>query len=449
MTTLFGVLLSAGGIAVAGWLFRARRDVAASFGGGGTAVALIAFAVLANAAPVLAGERSSAVIGVLVVGLLGWALVSRRRRPHGEPDTWQWVVPAIAAALLLWCFGVDLLSGDGLYGSRLPAYVASGLLLVVVWLLPTGGVLGTRAVAFTGLAVLALLTIPTLAYADAWRACTTGKLEKCSLAGGLFQSFYSSENYVALIASFTLVAVLCAMRGRELLAGAAFCAVVIVATGARTSLIALAAVGVWIVGALVLERRRAFRQLPWALCVALVVGALAAASYLTWSATPTTLSNRGNIWVTAREHIAGREAVGAGVSKWYQLRDLGEAPQHFFHSVYVLLLFSGGLVALALLGCWLVTLLRRPVDDGRAFTAKAPLVLFVIYSFTEVVWNPLSVDGLTWITVLLMMTRLSAAPGTAVRADGSAPATERPEQPAATPGPVGGRDGGAVAPAHG
>ncbi|MFG2056728.1 O-antigen ligase family protein [Micromonospora sp. NPDC048930] len=449
MTTLFGVLLSAGGLGVAVWLFRTRRVVAASFGGSGTAVALIGFAVLANAAPVLAGEQSSAVIGVLVLGLLAWLVVTRRWQLRGASDIWQRVSLGMAAALLVWCFSVDAFSGSGLYGSRLPAYVAAGLLLLVVWLMSAGAALGTRATAYVGLAVLVLLTIPTAAYAHAWRPCTTGKLEKCSLAGGLFQSFYSSENYVAMIASFTLVAAVCAMRRRELLAAASFCLLIIVATGARTSYLALAAVGVWVLGALVLERRRAFPQIPFTLCVAMVVGALTAAAYLTWSATRTTLSNRGNIWVTAREYIAGQELVGAGVSKWYHLRDIGEAPQHFFHSVYVLVIFSGGLVALALFGLWLATLLHRAVDDGRAFTAKAPVVLFVIYSFTEVVWNPLSVDGLTWIAVLLMLTRSSSASPTTVPARGPSDVTDRPEPLAETPRLTGPHDGQVVAYSHG
>ncbi|WP_431728853.1 O-antigen ligase family protein [Verrucosispora sp. TAA-831] len=404
MTTLFGVLLSAAGLAVAGWLLYARKAVADSFGDASTAVALIGFAVLANAAPVLAGDHSSALIGVLVFALVVWLLVVRRGRLAGPPEIWRRICLVLAGAVLVWCVGVDVLTGDGVYGSRLPAYAAAGLLLVAVWLLAAGAPVSLAAMAYTGLAVLALLTIPTAVYGQAWRACTEGQLQKCSVAGGLFKSFYDSENYIALLTSFTLVAAVCGLRRAERWAVVAFCLLVIVATGSRTSYLALAAVGIWVLGAWVLQWRRPYQHIHVALCVSLVVGAAAVATYLTWSASKSTLSNRGNIWIHVREYIAGSEGTGVGVSKWYHLRDIGEAPHHFFHSGYVLAIFAGGFVALTLWGLLLATLLRAPVVDGRAFSAKAPVALFVIYSFTEVVWNPLSVDGLTWIFVLMVLT---------------------------------------------
>ncbi|TCB90109.1 O-antigen ligase domain-containing protein [Micromonospora zingiberis] len=429
MTTLFGVLLSAGGLAVAGWLVHARRAVAVTFGGGTTAIAFIGFAVLANAAPVIAGDHSSALIGLLVLALVGWLVATGPQRLWGPPGVWRRVCLGLAAALLLWCLGVDLLSGDGVYGSRLPAYATAGLLLLAAWLLGASATVSLGALAYTGLAVLSILTIPTAGYGQAWRACTDGQLEKCSVAGALFKSFYNSENYVALIASFVLVAAVCALRRAERLAVVAFCLLIIVATGSRTSYLALAAVGGWVLGAALLERRRSYPHIHFALCLALVVGAAATATYLTWSASRTTLSNRGNIWVHVREYIAGSEATGVGVSKWYYLRDIGEAPYHFFHSGYVLAIFSGGFVALTLWTFLLATLLRAPVVDGRALSAKAPVALFIVYSFTEVVWNPLSVDGLTWIVVLMVLT--SSALGSA---DPVAP--NEPDASADRPGPL-------------
>lgn len=417
MTTLFGVLLTAGGLAVAGWLLVTRRRVVAAFGGAPTAVALVAFAVGANAAPALAGERSSALIGVLVACLLAWVLWSGRhdlrggRGLRGPDDRWLRVGWAAIAVLLVWCVAVDVLTGPGLYGSRLVAYAAAGLLLLAGVLLAARAALTTRATAYLGLAVLAVLTIPTaLAGSGAWRACTAGKLEKCSAAGALFKSFFESENYVALIASFTLVAAVCALRRAELAAATAFCLLIIVATGSRTSYLALAAAGAWLLGAYLLERLRRHDRIPLAGCVALVLGAAGAAVYLMWTASRTTLSNRGNIWIHAREYLAGAEATGVGVSKWYRLQDAGEAPTHFFHSGYVLVVFAGGFVALVVWALWATALLHGRVGDGRAFTAKAPVALLLVYSLTEVVWNPLSVDGLSWILLALMLTRAWVTP---------------------------------------
>ncbi|MEU4773122.1 O-antigen ligase family protein [Micromonospora sp. NPDC023644] len=414
------------GVAVAVWLVRARRQVTASFGGGATAVALIGFAVLTNAAPVLAGDRSSALIGLLVLCLLAWLVVSGRRSLRGPTDVWRRISLLMAGALLAWCFAVDALSGAGLYGSRLAAYGASALLLLAVALLSHGTALTSRAMAWTGLAVLSVMTIPTVFSGQSWRACTAGKLEKCSMAGALFKSFYESENYVAMLASFTLVASLCAMRRLAAVASTSFCLLIIVATGSRTSYLALAAAGLWLLGSLVLERWRKFPRISFPLCVALVVAALGLATYLTWTASKTTLSNRGNIWMAAREYIACTEATGVGVSKWYYLRDVGEAPTHFFHSGYVLVIFAGGLVGLTLWGLWAATLLHGAVTDGRAFSAKAPVALLVVYSFTEVVWNPLSVDGLSWIFVLLVLTASASATADPVPARGPVDAADRP-----------------------
>ncbi|MFV2102839.1 O-antigen ligase family protein [Micromonospora sp. LOL_024] len=426
MTTLFGVLLSAGGLASAAWLIHERGAVATAFTGGRTAIAVIGFGVLANAAPVIAGSRSSAFIGLLVLTLVAWLLVTRRGRLAGPPEVWRQVCLGLGGALLLWCVSVDVLTGDGVYGARIPAYIAAGLLLLALWLLGAGATVSLGAMAYTGLAVLSVLTIPTAGYEQAWRACTVGHLEKCSLAGGLFRSFYDSENYIALITSFTLVAAVCALRGVERVAVLAFCLLVIVATGSRTSYMALAAVVVWVFGAFLLERRRPYPRINVALCAALVVGAAATAIYLTWSASRSTLSNRGNIWIHVREYISGAEGIGVGVSKWYYLRDVGDAPHHFFHSGYVLAIFSGGFVALTLWGLLLVTLLRAPVIDDRAFSAKAPVALFVIYSFTEVVWNPLSVDGLTWIFALMVLTTCVSGSTNPVGARGPAAAEHRP-----------------------
>lgn len=414
MTVLFGFLLTASGVAVAGWLLSARRRVAAAFGDGRTAPALIGFVVLANAAPALAGEHSSALIGLLVLGLLAWVLHGGARGLRGPADRWLRVSWWAVAALLLWCLAVDAVVGSGLYGSRLVSYAAAGLFLLTGLLLAARTAVSTRALAYAGLAVLSLLAIPTLfAGQGAWRTCTGGQLEKCSVAGALFKSFYESENYVAMIATFTLVAALCAMRRAELAATAACCLLIIVATGSRTSYLALAAGGAWLAGSWLIERWRRVERIPLAFCAALVVAFATAATYLMWSADRTTLSNRGNIWVHAREYLAGMTATGVGVSKWYHLRDIGQAPTHFFHSGYVLAIFSGGLIALAIWAIWATALLRGRIDDGRALTAKAPVVLLLLYSFTEVVWNPLSLDGLSWIFLLLMVIRSADTPSAA------------------------------------
>ena len=81
------------------------------------------------------------------------------------------------------------------------------------------------------------------------------------------------------------------------------------------------------------------------------------------------------------------------------LQDIGESPQHFFHSSYALFLFAGGAVAVVLF--WLVELLDAPGERaGRpGAQRRAPVVLVLRYSQTETIWNPFAVDGLTWMFV--------------------------------------------------
>ena len=89
------------------------------------------------------------------------------------------------------------------------------------------------------------------------------------------------------------------------------------------------------------------------------------------------------------------------MSKWAALQDIGQSPQHFFHSSYALVLFAGGAIAVLLLWLWSYSMLRARALDDRPRSGAALVVLILAYSQTEVIWNPLAVDGLTWIYVLL------------------------------------------------
>ena len=140
------------------------------------------------------------------------------------------------------------------------------------------------------------------------------------------------------------------------------------------------------------------------------------AVYQIYTADPGTLSRRGSIWIAVREALDGWALTGIGVSKWAALQDIGESPQHFFHSTYALFLFAGGAIAVVLF--WLVELLDAP-GVGRWTIAPrsgaALVVLVLVYSQTEVIWNPLAVDGLTWIYVLLTCGGLASVSRQAVR----------------------------------
>ncbi len=75
---------------------------------------------------------------------------------------------------------------------------------------------------------------------------------------------------------------------------------------------------------------------------------------LLFTATPSTLSNRGNIWTSALAALEGQYAFGLGLDRWEPLTQLGYLPEHFPHNGYLLILFSGGVVALLLFFAFLV-----------------------------------------------------------------------------------------------
>lgn len=407
MVGLFAILLSASGFAVLAWLISQRRQMAASFGGASPAVALIGFALVTNLVPLAVPRFGNMIMGAAAISLLAWALMSSSGQSLiSPPDPWLRASWLAVGVLLIWCFAVDSLVGFGLYGgSRAMAYAAAAVLFLAIGLMSGRVALDTRALTYVGLFVLSVLTMPTyIAGASVWRPCVIGELEKCSIAGALYKSFYGSENLIAILASFTFVACLCSMRRRQLVLVGSFCLLIIVATGSRTSLLGIGAACAWLGGGILLERRRRYARVPASLALAMSLASVGAAIYLIWTARPSTLSNRGRIWIAVREYISDSAITGVGVSKWYFLRDVGDSPQHYFHSSYVAILFSGGFVALTAWAIWSMALLRAAVRDGRAFSAKAPVVLLLIYSLTEVMWNPISVDGLSWIFVAVMLT---------------------------------------------
>ena len=407
MVSLFAILFSVSGFAVLAWLISQRRQMVASFGGASPAVALIGFALVTALVPLALPGFGNMIEGAAAAGLLAWALMSSSGQSLiSPPDPWLRASWLAVGALIIWCFAVDSLVGFGLYGgSRAMAYAAAAVLLLAIGLMSGRIALDTRALTYLGLFVLSVLTMPTyVAGASAWRPCVTGELEKCSIVGALYKSFYGSENTIAILASFTLIACLCSMRRRQLMLVGSFCLLILVATGSRTSFLGIGAACAWLAGGILLERRRRYARVPASLALAVSLASVGAATYLIWTANPSTLSNRGRIWIAAREYISDSAITGVGVSKWYFLRDVGDSPQHFFHSGYAAILFSGGFMALTAWAMWSAGLLRAAARDGRAFSAKAPVVLLLVYSLTEVTWNPISVDGLSWIFVAVMLT---------------------------------------------
>ena len=178
-------------------------------------------------------------IGVLVVALLAWLVLSGRAVLRGPSDVWLRISLAMAGACWSGAAVVDVLTaaaGSTGRGCRRTGRLA--LLLVAVWLMAARTTVSVRAMAYTGLAVLALLTVPTARVRAGWRACTGGKLEKCSVAGGGSKLLQLRElrGDARVVHPGRRV-----LRDapRELVVTTSFCLLVIVATGSRTSYLAV------------------------------------------------------------------------------------------------------------------------------------------------------------------------------------------------------------------
>jgi len=408
MRSLFAVSLSALALATLVLLCTRRHAVVRLLGGPAPFAALFCLAVGANATLVFLpadGPRSQALVAVAVcfVILAGFA-TNGSNRPGGvdrrQRNAW-WTLGALVA----WCFFSDALVDGGIYGgSRWFTYAAAAAVWAGVGALASAGALRPAGFAYLGAMVLCLLTVPAAVDDASWAPCTTGSLEKCSVAGALYRSFASSENYIAILAAFTFVAAVTALTGgaRNLIALHAL--VTLVASGSRTGEISVVAT-LGVVVLLRLAHRRAparpagARGVPGPL-IALGVAAVGAfAVRLILTAPPEALSRRGAIWAAVRDPLDRHPATGVGVSKWAYYQEFGESPLHFFHSGYALVLFSGGFVGCALFSLWIGWIIAGANRGEHAVPVTALATLLALYSVTEVVWNPLAVDGLTWIAL--------------------------------------------------
>ncbi|WP_285589513.1 O-antigen ligase family protein [Actinomycetospora sp. NBRC 106378] len=240
--------------------------------------------------------------------------------------------------------------------------------------------------------------------ASFWLPCKTGDLEKCSIAGALFTSFATSENVVGIIAAFGLILSLQGFSGRVRIASVLIFGMVVLLSGSRTAYVTLIIALSWHAVSSLIERQRKVFRIPFPVGLTLGVAAASAAMFLIYTAEPESFSRRGRIWIAVSSQVDDQIVTGIGLSKWVYFQTLGEAPDHFFHSGYALLYFSGGLVALLLSAVVLAGLLAAESPLGRGLTEKSLVVLFATYSFTETIWNPLAVDTYSWIVIGIFLT---------------------------------------------
>jgi hypothetical protein len=413
---VISALLSLSGLVVLLLVIRVRTDVARNLGGTSNAAVVLGTALAANVASLLLVGHSSPVLGACALVLLAYGvLVAQRETVPGGPDSARRFAWAMTGVLIVWCGCVDLAVGEGIVGGRWPAYGGGALTWVAVGLIAGTCAVTVRAVCYVGLVLLSAMTIPTVWLASWWTTCHVGDFRKCSFVGALFRGAAESENYAALLASVTAVAAQVSFRGRPRAGVMAFCILIIACTGSRTGLLTIAVMCAYCLVALRWDQRRPQQRMSVLAAATISSTAVLFAMYQIFTADPYTLSRRGSIWIAVRQALDGWTLTGIGVSKWAALQDIGESPQHFFHSSYALFLFAGGAIAVVLFWLWSFAMLRARALDDRPRSGAALVVLVLAYSQTEVIWNPLAVDGLTWIYVLLTCGGLASVSRQAVQ----------------------------------
>jgi O-antigen ligase len=143
-------------------------------------------------------------------------------------------------------------------------------------------------------------------------------------------------------------------------------------------------------------------------------------------ATPADLSGRGRIWVQARELLLQTSPIhGLGITNWEGYIRVGLLPDHFTHSTYLTILFAGGLIGYVLVSLLFVAIFFTCQGSGWRDQGSrlVPLLFLNLYGLTEVIWNPLSVDTFSWLTlpILAMATaRIVSRPIKTVPSSGDA-----------------------------
>lgn len=290
-------------------------------------------------------------------------------------------------ALPLWLFAVDALANPDVslvstLGRLLPA-------LVFVSILPlcSPGSFTMKQGAYIVLFGFGLSCALAYVAAAPWTACSTFK---CGVFGQLFAGPFPSENYLGAVATLAFLAALVvptrSLRFVTILAAVA----ILVASNARTSQLGLIlALAVYTATRLVQIRTGAGKHL---LAWGMAGGFLSLGLGLIYTAEPSDFSNRGSIWRLGTRAVGDAWPVGRGLSSWSS----DVLARNYMHSQALLLLFAGGVLALAMYG--LIMARAVTVCGPRHLPyALALSALVLIRGLTEIVWNPLALDGTTFL----------------------------------------------------
>jgi hypothetical protein len=208
----------------------------------------------------------------------------------------------------------------------------------------------------------------------------------CSLLG--FQGVLPNEDLLGVSLALTIPFAYIGFRGRGRVWLSLYVAAMTVATGSKTAVVgALASI---LLLSIVRPRLDARVSRRWA---GITVSALLAAALVSavvplhrWS--PTSLSDRGQLWSVARQYISRSPWVGYGPDRWSQLASSSEIPlsgERSAHNLWMDVLFASGAIGAILLGVMLAVMVR---SSGRARVAVCvTLITVLLLGTAEGTWQ--------------------------------------------------------------
>lgn len=318
---------------------------------------------------------------------------------------------AVGLVFVLWLdlFITNTMQNTTLDLSSVVERLAPGIFWIAALLLWMAGGIRRDLLALVLALGVALVAVVTPLSPRAVRACDEFK---CNVLGELVRGPFSSENYLAMLAAFAVVLVLSCEVGRVRWPTVMLCVGLLLATGGRSSMVG-AFIGLAVIGFVLVTFRGRRRTGPAVvLAISLPVVCAGVGLSIVYLASTEDLSNRGAIWVKARDALAGQELFGLGISRWSGYGQYRAISSHFPHSVYLLILFCGGLVAVTLLVAAVAAGILGAAGNHRDLAAAAGYAAtYLTIGISEIVTNPMTVDGLTWAVMPLL-----AAGGAARRA---------------------------------
>ena len=325
---------------------------------------------------------------------------SRESSGHGGPKIRLAVYASPILAVVLFLVNATMNPGLPFVESMGRLLSVLYLVLIVTFCIVSRLTISQAAHAIT-LGVLSVLVLAPLG-GDAWRACDQFK---CGPFGAIYTGPFASENGLAIIVAVGILSLMGSWRGRSSWFVLLPFLLTIFATESRTSQLALgAALSLW--GWLLLRRgsKAVGRKSPLAVWTVAIGGLFATGLFLVYTSSPSAFSNRGNIWLRGTGALGDNWVLGLGLERWTYLQNIGYMPGLFPHSQYLLVLFSGGALGIFVL----FILFAAPMHSS--FTVRREqryLVSYVIFlcvlGLTEVFWNPIAIDGQTFIVIPLIV----------------------------------------------